>query len=308
MKKLLPYILILFILTGFFSPIMKINAAGVVPPTTTTTGTTATENKNYQLLAPLPCTDNAQGCTDGLLKTYDPTQNNNIAGYINMMIKLFIGICAVLAVIMIVMGGIEYMTSELPGMKSEGKDRIIHAILGLLLALGAWTLLNAINPHLFDADLKSLANVIVEVELNADIPQATPPPGGKYADGSIVGTPWKPELSPTILPNGVAMNNPECATVGQKNCTSTKGLNLTIITKVKDNCTGCELVITGGTESWEHSARSTHKPGSPTIDLRVNTKLNNYITGGETPVNMKRYTTKDGVSYLYEGDHWHVYM
>ena len=55
------------------------------------------------------------------------------------MIKIIIGLCAVLAVIMIVIGGLEYMTSELTESKAHGKESIKNAILGLLLALGALT-------------------------------------------------------------------------------------------------------------------------------------------------------------------------
>lgn len=257
---------------------------------------------SYNLLTPLPNPDGTQ------MDTFDPSQTSNLSVYLNLMIKLFIGICAVLAVIMIVMGGIEYMTSELVSSKAAGKERILHAIFGLLLALGAWTLLNTINPDLLDSSLKSLADVTVEVELNADIPQATPPPGGKYADGSIPGASWQPGIASVSLPSGVTINNGgvECTTVGQHNCTSTKGLDPSIINKISSSCVDCSLIITGGTESWEHSAGSSHRPGSPTIDLRVNNNLNNYITGGKTPIKNDRFT-KDGVSYLYEVDHWHVY-
>ncbi len=118
------------------------------------------DTTKYQLLAPLP--DNTS--QDGTMSSFDPTGDNKIGGYLNLMIKLFIGICAVLSVIMIVIGGIEYMTSELPGLKSAGKERIIHAIFGLILALGAWTLLYTINPDLLKSDLGSLNTPPAEVK------------------------------------------------------------------------------------------------------------------------------------------------
>ena len=92
-------------------------------------------SSSYNLLAPLPNPDNRRNQP---LSTFDPTQNSNLGAYLNLMIKIFIGICAVLAVIMIVMGGIEYMTSELISNKEEGKKRITGAIFGLILALGAY--------------------------------------------------------------------------------------------------------------------------------------------------------------------------
>ena len=126
------------------------------------------QDPNYHLLAPLPCTgDVATGCVSGQLTTYDPTGAGGgaLGLYLNLMIKIFIGICAVLAVIMIVMGGMEYMTSELISNKEEGKKRITGAIFGLLLALGAYTLLYTINPDLLNTDLSSLKDITVNVTL-----------------------------------------------------------------------------------------------------------------------------------------------
>lgn len=139
------------------------------PPTTETTSTT------YTFLAPLPCERGTEGCNEeGELETFDPATSANAFGrYINLMIKLFIGICAVLAVVMIVMGGIEYMGSELISGKEAGKDRINGAVLGLLLALGAYTLLYTINPDLLDVSLSGVVDVNVEVELAEDNIQAT---------------------------------------------------------------------------------------------------------------------------------------
>src|SRR3989344_4078558 len=123
-----------------------------------------TSDSEYKFLSPLP----------EIGETFDPSSVGGEGGsdalgkYLNAMIKLFIGICAVLAVIMIVLGGIEYMTSELPGNKESGKERITHAIFGLLLALGAWLILYTINPNLLSTKLESLKVVEVEVELAED--------------------------------------------------------------------------------------------------------------------------------------------
>jgi len=86
-------------------------------------------------------------------KSFDPSQDNALSKYINLVVKIAIGIAAVLAVIMIVMGGIQYMTSELISSKEEGKKRITNAILGLLIALGAYLILFTINPNLLKLDV-----------------------------------------------------------------------------------------------------------------------------------------------------------
>lgn len=90
----------------------------------------------------------------GTLDKFLPQQKNALGVYLNLMIQVFIGLCAVLAVVMIVIGGIEYMTSELISSKQAGKEKITSAIFGLVLALGAYTILYTINPNLLNTDIK----------------------------------------------------------------------------------------------------------------------------------------------------------
>lgn len=85
---------------------------------------------------------------------FNPTPENALGTYLNMMIKIIIGLAAIAAVIMITMGGIQYMTTELISSKEEGKDRIKNALLGLLLLLGSYTILFTINPDLLNTTLK----------------------------------------------------------------------------------------------------------------------------------------------------------
>ncbi|MBU0999395.1 pilin [Patescibacteria group bacterium] len=148
-KKLIVLTCLTFLLFGFLAPVhfsLAITCEKaptcISPSVVTSDGCSCT----YVLLAPLP-DDNGE-----TIDTFDPTAEGSgaLGDYLNIMIKLFIGICAVLAVIMIVMGGIEYMTTELISGKEAGKERILHAIFGLLLALSAWTLLYTINPNLLN--------------------------------------------------------------------------------------------------------------------------------------------------------------
>ncbi len=69
-------------------------------------------------------------------------------GYLSGMFKLAIYICALLAVLMIVIGGLEYVMTEKVASKEDAKSRIENAIIGLLIALFAWILLYTINPDL----------------------------------------------------------------------------------------------------------------------------------------------------------------
>jgi len=137
----------------------------------------------YTPLAPLP----------GFPEEFDtlPSKTNQcpFGNYLNIMIKLVIGIAAVLAMVMIVMGGIEYMTSDLISSKEAGKDTIKNALLGLFIALGAYLILNTINPKLLSACLDNLPEAVIEIEeappTASDFSLNETPPTGKL--GSCTG-------------------------------------------------------------------------------------------------------------------------
>ncbi len=126
---------------------VEITPVTLPPPNSDTT---------YQLLAPLP-TKAGEGTGGGnTITIIDSTQGNVFGKYFNTMIRIFIGLCAVLSFVMIVIGGIEYVTSELMTSKEEGRKRIGNAIFGLLIALGSYVLLNTINPQLLDVSLSGI--------------------------------------------------------------------------------------------------------------------------------------------------------
>lgn len=71
--------------------------------------------------------------------------------YLNWLYKVLLGSTGILALIMIVAGGIMYIfagASGKPQDVSKAKTMILSAIAGLLLALGSWIILNTINPDL----------------------------------------------------------------------------------------------------------------------------------------------------------------
>ena len=106
----------------------------------------------YTMLAPLP----------GLEGTINTVDDCPFGKYLNIIIKLIMGISAVLAMVMITMGGIQYITSDLVSNKEAGKETITHAILGLVMMLGAFLILNTVNPKLLNACLK-MPTVTIEI-------------------------------------------------------------------------------------------------------------------------------------------------
>ena len=64
------------------------------------------------------------------------------------MFMFGISIAAFLAVLMIAIGGIQYMSTDAVSGKTEGKERIQYAVMGLLLVFFSWILLKQINPEI----------------------------------------------------------------------------------------------------------------------------------------------------------------
>jgi hypothetical protein len=110
-------------------------------------------NSPYQLLEPLP----------GVGATIDPS--TGFGDYANKLIRLLIGAAGALAVVMIVIGGIQYMSSDAVGEKQSGKETMSNAVIGLGLALVSYLLLYTINPKLTIIKDNLVPSVSVEVKV-----------------------------------------------------------------------------------------------------------------------------------------------
>lgn len=83
--------------------------------------------------------------------------SGSLSGYVNSLFTFALSLGAVLAVLRIAYGGYLYMGSDSWGNKSEARKVIGGAVIGLLLLLSIWLILNQINPHILD--LNALSNV-----------------------------------------------------------------------------------------------------------------------------------------------------
>ncbi len=87
----------------------------------------------YQPLVGIPGVDNAA---------------SNFNQYINQLYFVSISIAALLAVIKIIIGGVKWMLTDVVTQKSDAKNDIRSALLGLLLIIAAVLILGTINPQL----------------------------------------------------------------------------------------------------------------------------------------------------------------
>lgn len=87
--------------------------------------------------------------------------------YIDALYVIAIVAASILVVFKLLWAGVQYMLSEVVTSKQKAKQDIQGALLGLLIILGAVTLLNTINPNLTNIDIFRNANTVVPQQRNA---------------------------------------------------------------------------------------------------------------------------------------------
>ena len=125
MRRLPP----LFVLQSFVVALLSLFLA--------TPALAVAQSTGYNMIAPLP------GLSTGV----------TLSQYLTGIFQLTIGLAGVLAVVMLVICGIQLMTSGSVSGKGEAKKCIWGAVFGILIALGAWLLLNTVNPLLVGSTL-----------------------------------------------------------------------------------------------------------------------------------------------------------
>ena len=105
---------------------------------------TASAQETYTLLQPLITPSGEVG-----------EVGSDLGEYLNLIFMVVLGVIGVLAVIKIVLGGLQYMSTDAISGKSEGKHAIQSAVGGLLLAIIAWIILYTINPEILGLNLFS---------------------------------------------------------------------------------------------------------------------------------------------------------
>lgn len=256
------------------------------------------QNDDYTTLAPLPNTTNC-GTGSG------PECKTNLSTYLPGVFNFSIGIAAVLAFIMITIGGIIYATSDAISGKTEGRTYVTNALWGLLLVLGSYAIIYTINPQFLNLNLDVKTPYIPVGTPSASV--GVPMTQQQIADDQAV----RNQLSP------VTVNNLACTTGATQGCTNVNGLPPLAITGVKNlqSACNCEVVITGGTEG----GHATHGIGAPIMDLRPTAGLNSYLKATnpyDGQVVIKSFNGSHA-KFVYEvvggnasgtstGNHWHV--
>lgn len=131
-------------------------------------------------LAPIP------NLTQGVQAT-----SGGLASFFNNLYKYLIGLAAILAIIMIVWGGLEISTKDSISKQSDGRERITQAILGLVLVLLPVLVFSIINPSILNLSLDIPPLTTVYGGWNNGVPVPAVPTtsiGGCSVSGTLLQT------------------------------------------------------------------------------------------------------------------------
>ncbi len=211
------------------------------------------------------------------------TSSSNPAEYYKTLYEIGVGLAGLLAVIMLAIGGVEYIASAAnPSALDDAKKRIGAALLGLMIALASYLILQTINPNLinFNIDLKPVG-------------------GGAAGTGGGGPTTQRPgALTAQQVQNQLAaagiFTKTECAAGQNYDCTRTEGMTqqeVDYLVGLKTQCgTGCTVFVSGARDGAH---------GDGMFDIRPDPQLNAYITGGGAPVSGTTYPV-NGKNCTYE--------
>ena len=263
---------------------------------------TQAETNEYTVLAPLPGVG-------------DTTGKTTLEKYLPAMFNIAIVLSAVFAVLMIVIGGFQYMSTDAIQGKSAGRERIKNAIFALVLVIGAWLILWTINPALLTLNL-DISTVAPKGTLGGELSAATgniTPGYTLTAEQIAINAAMVKDLKDNY---GINVNNngTPCAGGEVSGCTNLVGMTQIAfkgVTDLKKACSDCNITISGGTEG----GHASHGPNLPPMDLRLDSNLDQYILNNQVSAPQTitgvgiLYTSKVGnrsATFLKEADHWHV--
>ncbi|MBU1519131.1 pilin [Patescibacteria group bacterium] len=229
----------------------------------------------------------------------DYSTPENPGSYLASLIKVIIGITTALAVLIITIAGIEHILGAgKEDARTAAKEKMYGALIGLIIALASYLILNTINPNLLNLDLSM-------PEINATAP--APPPTAyqtcmskclekRKDDGLITATddgiaqcqdptecgpPPASHVLSGVADDSVARNplvavgititsTGHCSDINNPSCTSLTGLPqkavdglLQLQTALRTHCNVCVVRITGGTET----GHASHGAGIATVDI-----------------------------------------
>ena len=249
----------------------------------------------YQVLAPLPGTTNTGA---------DGAERAKASEYIQGLFRLLIGVAGALAVVMIIVGGIQYMSTDAFSGKSSAKDTIQNALWGLALAAGAWIILASIDKSLVEFNLN--IEPVDRIERTG--------PATRSATGPIGSGPAHLALSSQQVQE--QFKNADIKVEGSPRLEGLRQIVIDELVDLKNRC-NCDILVTSAT-GGSHATTGTCNHGNGyKIDVRKHSQgqtMTDFITrnyerlpdrnnkGRMEPL----YKSPTGALYALESTHWDI--
>ena len=257
----------------------------------------------------VPCPDGESVCI------------NWIGQYISAVYQFGVGLAAILAVVVMMVGGFIWLSAAGNSERVKtGQSFVWSALAGLVIALFSFVLLNTLNPRLTNLDPLKI-KTIEKQELGSGGSTSGQPSSYLVGpDGYIINNNDEEAVRELLETAGVKINKDPCLSPQSTNCTNVAGLPSAALQGLLELAAQHgSIVITGGTES----GHSSHGVGKPIVDLRHtsnpepggNASMENYITTSAVSTtqlsNGIKYTMPNGSTFVDETPsggtrHWHV--
>lgn len=226
-----------------------------------------------------------------------------------------------LTVVAVSASGIMFLISgSSEKLRTQAKSALNYAVIGMLLAFGAWVIVNTILDTLgfripfspgrwTDYSICRQFDELARVPSGLPPPPPPPPPPGGLPPGALNHQ----EATSRLQSAGIqVVSTGNCSDRNNSSCTSLEGIRESTINRVislKGEC-NCAVTVGGGTEIGHSDLGScTHANGCKT-DLVRNAQLDGYIEahyqfiGTRSSDNARLYRALDGTEFARESTHW----
>ena len=241
------------------------------------------QETTYKLLQPLP------------LGSGGDATETTAAQYITGIFMLAIALAGVLAVVMLIFGGIRYMSTDAFTEKNDAKNTIQNALWGFVLAIGAWLILNTINPDLLNFNVQL---------------QRSPTPTYPTPTGGPVGGGGPSDLTLTQQQAMNALSAGGVTFVGGINLNGIRQGTVDELIALHSAC-GCSVTVTSATGGEHNSGTCSHANGykadirstgsGSTVKSYIESQYQYVFTRSDDGARV--YSSPSGALYAVESSH-----
>ncbi len=236
----------------------------------------------------------------------------------NNIIKWLFALVTFVFAILMLRAGFGLVTSKgNVGALEDAKSSFTNAIVGLLIAMSAWLVVDTLMRQLLDGGTGEIEGYGPWSEVRCVLQTQSARTGRDYVDGVTPPAGDGERITHETAVGrldfvGISVySSGRCSDKTRRECTSLDGIRQLTIDRILElqAVVGTTLVVTGGTEVGHAAGTYSHANGYK-IDLRIDPVLNEYITTNYTPVSGTTNKWKDdrGNIYYRHGppDHWDV--